>query len=82
MTEHADLKNQIGNDVIAASGTTLLGADNKAGLAEIMESAALPEYFYGRIRLPWQAGMGSLQDMEKAVETIVNLVQIWEEKSS
>ena len=35
-SEHRDLKNQIGNDIITASGTTLLGADNKAGLAEIM----------------------------------------------
>jgi len=40
MTEHPDLKDQIGNDIITAGGTTLLGADNKAGLAEIMEAAA------------------------------------------
>lgn len=40
MKEHADLKDQIGNDIITASGTTLLGADNKAGLAEIMEASA------------------------------------------
>jgi len=40
MSEHPDLKEQIGNDIITASGTTLLGADNKAGLAEIMEAAA------------------------------------------
>ena len=33
---HPDLANQIGNDIITADGTTLLGADNKAGLAEIM----------------------------------------------
>lgn len=39
MKEHPDLKDQIGNDIITASGTTLLGADNKAGLAEIMEAA-------------------------------------------
>ncbi|MDB5281062.1 MAG: pepT, partial [Bacteroidota bacterium] len=38
MSEHPDLRNQIGNDVITASGTTLLGADNKAGLAEIMDA--------------------------------------------
>ena len=38
MTEHPDLKNQIGNDIITASGTTLLGADNKAGVAEIMDA--------------------------------------------
>ncbi|WP_316806254.1 peptidase T [Pedobacter agri] len=40
MAEHKDLKHQIGNDIITASGTTLLGADNKAGLAEIMEAAS------------------------------------------
>lgn len=39
-SEHIDLNAQIGNDIITASGTTLLGADNKAGLAEIMEAAA------------------------------------------
>ena len=38
MQEHPDLKNQVGNDVITASGTTLLGADNKAGVAEIMDA--------------------------------------------
>jgi tripeptide aminopeptidase len=39
LKDHSDLKNQIGNDLITASGLTLLGADNKAGLAEIMEAA-------------------------------------------
>jgi tripeptide aminopeptidase len=38
MAEHPDLKNQLGNDIITASGTTLLGADNKAGVAEIMDA--------------------------------------------
>lgn len=40
LAEHEDLNAQIGNDIITASGTTLLGADNKAGVAEIMEAAA------------------------------------------
>lgn len=40
LTEHKDLQHQLGNDIITASGTTLLGADNKAGVAEIMEAAA------------------------------------------
>lgn len=40
LNEHPDLKDQIGHDIITASGTTLLGADNKAGVAEIMEAAA------------------------------------------
>lgn len=55
MTEHPDLKHQIGNDIITASGTTLLGADNKAGLAEIMEAAAFlvqnPELKHGTIKI-------------------------------
>ncbi|BCA04778.1 tripeptide aminopeptidase [Bradyrhizobium diazoefficiens] len=38
-TEHPALKNQIGNDIITTDGTTLLGADNKAGVAEIMDAA-------------------------------------------
>jgi tripeptide aminopeptidase len=37
--DHPDLLAQIGNDIITADGTTLLGADNKAGVAEIMEMA-------------------------------------------
>ncbi len=55
MAEHKDLKNQIGNDIITASGTTLLGADNKAGLAEIVEAAAYlmenPQIEHGVIKL-------------------------------
>ena len=39
MADHRDLKDQIGNDVITASGLTLLGADNKAGVSEIMTAA-------------------------------------------
>ena len=37
--EHPALKDQIGNDIITADGTTLLGADNKAGVAEIIDAA-------------------------------------------
>ncbi len=55
MAEHPDLKDQIGSDIITASGTTLLGADNKAGVAEIMEAAAFliahPEIKHGKIRI-------------------------------
>ncbi|SEA27434.1 peptidase T [Pedobacter hartonius] len=55
MTGHPDLKDQIGNDIITASGTTLLGADNKAGLAEIMEAAAFlvqhPGLKHGTIKI-------------------------------
>lgn len=55
MAEYTDLKNQIGNDVITASGTTLLGADNKAGVAEIMDACYQlinhPEIKHGDIRI-------------------------------
>lgn len=36
--DHPALKDQIGSDIITADGTTLLGADNKAGVAEIMDA--------------------------------------------
>lgn len=53
--DHPKLNNQLGNDIITASGTTLLGADNKAGLAEIMDAANFlvnhPEIKHGKIRL-------------------------------
>ncbi|GAB4045317.1 peptidase T [Spirosoma litoris] len=53
--DHPDLEYQIGNDIITASGTTLLGADNKAGVAEIMDAANYllthPEVKHGLIRL-------------------------------
>jgi tripeptide aminopeptidase len=35
-TENPDLKKMSGYDIITSDGTTLLGADNKAGVAEIM----------------------------------------------
>ncbi|MFI5203492.1 MAG: peptidase T [Flavobacteriales bacterium] len=38
MSEHPELKNQTGNDIVTSDGTTLLGADNKAGVAEIMDA--------------------------------------------
>lgn len=55
MRDHPDLKDQIGNDIITASGKTLLGADNKAGLAEIMDAANFlvshPELKHGTIKI-------------------------------
>lgn len=55
LKEHPDLKNQIGNDVITASGTTLLGADNKAGLAAIVDACKQlvdhPEIKHGKISI-------------------------------
>lgn len=53
--EHPDLAGQIGNDIITADGTTLLGADNKAGLAEIMDAMNYlknhPDIKHGKIRV-------------------------------
>ena len=37
MEEYGDLKNHIGKTLITTDGTTLLGADDKAGIAEIMQ---------------------------------------------
>jgi tripeptide aminopeptidase len=45
LNEHPDLKEQLGNDIITASGNTLLGADNKAGIAEIMDAVAFWQQF-------------------------------------
>ncbi|GAB2702987.1 peptidase T [Mucilaginibacter koreensis] len=54
-SRHPELKNQIGNDIITASGTTLLGADNKAGVAEIMDACYQllqhPELKHGDIKI-------------------------------
>ncbi len=38
-SEYPYLKTQTGNDIITASGKTLLGSDDKAGVAEIMDLA-------------------------------------------
>ncbi len=38
VADNPELNNYIGNDIITTDGTTLLGADNKAGIAEIMEA--------------------------------------------
>lgn len=54
-SEHVDLASQRGNDIITASGTTLLGADNKAGVAAIMDAAQIlvnnPDIKHGKIRI-------------------------------
>ncbi|MEK7824150.1 MAG: peptidase T [Candidatus Eisenbacteria bacterium] len=55
LADNPGLGEQIGNDIITASGTTLLGADNKAGVAEIVAAAevlvAHPEIPHGAIRI-------------------------------
>ena len=49
------LKNCIGHDIITADGTTLLGADNKAGIAEIMTAVEYllnnPNLKHGKIMI-------------------------------
>jgi len=54
-SEHPALAQQIGQDIVTADGTTLLGADNKAGVAEIMDAAHFlmthPEVKHGKIRI-------------------------------
>jgi len=49
------LGEKVGDDIISASGLTLLGSDDKAGVAEIMDAAYQllqhPEIKHGKIRL-------------------------------
>ncbi|WP_064697340.1 peptidase T [Rhizobium aegyptiacum] len=55
VAEHPELKNQSGNDIVTTDGTTLLGADDKAGLAEIMTAAQIlvdnPDIRHGTIKI-------------------------------
>jgi len=55
VSEHPSLLKQVGHTIITADGTTLLGADNKAGLAEIMDAMNYliqhPEIKHGDIKI-------------------------------
>ncbi|MGJ4917462.1 peptidase T [Bradyrhizobium sp. HKCCYLRH2060] len=55
VAEHPALKDQIGSDIVTTDGTTLLGADNKAGIAEIMDAAQFlisnPQIKHGTIKI-------------------------------
>ena len=55
VNENPDLKNMNGFDIITTDGTTLLGADNKAGVAEIMDAANYlvthPEVKHGPVKI-------------------------------
>ncbi len=55
LADNPRLAEQIGHDIVTASGTTLLGADNKAGVAEIVTAAAYlaahPEIPHGTVRI-------------------------------
>ncbi|MEN9611243.1 MAG: peptidase [Bacteroidota bacterium] len=54
-TEHPQLGEKKGHDLITASGLTLLGSDDKSGVAEIMDAAHFfmnhPTILHGKIRL-------------------------------
>ena len=66
--EIPELAERVGDDIVTASGTTLLGADNKAGVAEIMTAVehllAHPEIPRGTIRIAFtpdeEVGRGTL----------------------
>ncbi|MCU7501290.1 MAG: peptidase T [Bacteroidota bacterium] len=53
--KNPDLKNMTGYDIITTDGTTLLGADNKAGVSEIMDAVnyflSHPEEKHGTIKI-------------------------------
>lgn len=53
--DYPDLAAQVGHDIVTASGTTLLGADDKAGVAAIVAAAEYlmthPEIPHGDIRI-------------------------------
>jgi tripeptide aminopeptidase len=55
LADNPDLADQFGHDIVTASGTTLLGADDKAGVAEIVTAAAYlvehPEVAHGIVRV-------------------------------
>ena len=53
--ENPELKKKMGDDIITTDGTTLLGADDKAGIAEIMDAVHYlvkhPEIEHGTIKV-------------------------------
>ncbi|SEI02811.1 tripeptide aminopeptidase [Rhizobium tibeticum] len=55
VSENPALIDQIGHDIVTTDGTTLLGADDKAGIAEIMTAAQIlmdnPDIKHGTIKL-------------------------------
>ncbi|MGV1953571.1 peptidase T [Agrobacterium vitis] len=55
VSENPQLNTQIGHDIVTTDGTTLLGADDKAGIAEIMTAAQFiidnPHIRHGAIKI-------------------------------
>lgn len=73
-TQYPDMENLIGHDFVTTDGTTLLGADNKAGIAEILTAMEVlinhPEIQHGDIKIGFtpdeEIGRGAnLFDVEK-----------------
>jgi tripeptide aminopeptidase len=68
LADNPALADQMGHDIVTASGATLLGADNKAGVAEIVTAAAYlvahPDIPHGTIRIAFtpdeEVGRGTL----------------------
>jgi len=74
LSDYGYLQQQVGSDIITASGTTLLGADDKSGIAVIMEAASYltkhPDILHGDIKIVFtpdeEVGKGTAKiDMEK-----------------
>jgi len=67
--EYAFLKNYVGETLLVTDGTTLLGADDKAGIANVLTYAEYckehPEYKHGRVRVGFtpdeEIGRGALR---------------------
>ena len=65
--EFPELLHYVGQDLIVTDGTTLLGADDKAGIAEIMSAVAYlkahPEIKHGKVRVAFnpdeEIGLGA-----------------------
>ena len=55
VADNPALKDQIGHDIITTDGTTLLGADNKAGVAEIVDAVNIlvnnPQIRHGTLKI-------------------------------
>ncbi len=74
VADFPELKDYVGQTIITTDGTTLLGADDKAGIAEIMEAVQYivehPEFKHGEIKIGFtpdeEIGRGVVKfDVEK-----------------
>ncbi len=78
VSESPYLKNHIGKDIITASGTTLLGADDKSGVAAIMQAAKFlienPSVKHGEVRIVFtpdeEVGKGTANINMKKVNAV------------